>query len=83
MESLLSNPSVKIPFLVANFICGRICSSSPNPPPKPDELNKYGHDAKTSDKIKDWATWYTPLRRVSALFTPPTLILNDSPHSER
>ncbi|TCD61049.1 hypothetical protein EIP91_009122 [Steccherinum ochraceum] len=63
MEALLTHPSAKFPFLVANLICGRICSLPPTPPPKQDEKNRYEADKRTRDLIKDWASWYTPLRR--------------------
>jgi len=88
MEALLSNPAAKIPFLAANLICARICALPPTPPPKQAEKNGYDADAKTRDLVKDWASWYTPLRRrtmhaitlveilLLVLRSNPTLLLN-------
>lgn len=70
MEAVLSHPASKIPLLLVNLYCSHISCTAPNPSPKKDERNRYEADARTRDIINNWASWYTPVRRVSAVHVP-------------
>lgn len=68
MSLLAVTSLLKVPIIVLNIICGKICCSSPNLLPNPDERKKFISDRKKEGALSHWPSWWTPTLRVRLWF---------------